>query len=64
MLMKIIVDTKEDSKEQIKMAAQFLLTIAEGAQQEFSAEAPEGAFGMFDQPKPKKPFNINQLQEY
>ena len=47
--MKIIIDTKEDSKEHIKKAAQFLHTIADShSLTEFNPEPQEGAFGMFD----------------
>ncbi len=65
--MKIVVDTKEDSKEDIERAARFLLSLATGASAPASVpEVKEGAFGMFDEePKPaKKPFNINQIIEY
>jgi hypothetical protein len=67
---KIIVDTKEDSKEQIQRAARFLLSLAEGTSPEFKPEVAEGAFGMFEpeaklEDKPqKRPFNINQIVEY
>ena len=65
--MKIVIDTKEDSKEEIERAARFLLSLASGsAAPEPMPDVKEGAFGMFDEGKPveKKPFNINQIIEY
>ena len=68
--MKIIVDTKEDSREEIEKAAKFLLEIAghQTTTSEFQPEVTEGAMGMFGDDTPKedenKPFNINKVMEY
>ncbi len=54
--MKIIIDTKEDSKEHIRKAVLFLQTIVDSNNVEpitpdFNPEPAEGAFGMFDTPQ-------------
>ncbi|RLE43050.1 hypothetical protein DRJ48_02020 [Candidatus Woesearchaeota archaeon] len=65
--MRIIIDTKEDSKEEIQRIAKFLIGLTTGGNsgREFSPEVKEGTFSMFEEEKPKKePFNINQIIEY
>ena len=68
--MKIIVDTKEDSREEIEKTAKFLLEIAghQTTTTQFQPEVSEGAMGMFGDNPPeepeKKPFNINRVLEY
>ena len=61
MVMKIIIDTKED-KSELKRIAKLLLDLSNEA--EIGSELKEGAMSMFDEKVEKKPFNINQLIEY
>ena len=66
--MKITIDTKEDSKQEIERIANFLMHLASRSSEtkDFEPEVKEGTFGMFDEPKKpeKEPFNINKIIEY
>lgn len=64
--MKIIIDTKQDTKEEIAKIAKLLQELG-GAQpqQEFTPQVGENAFAMFEEkPAEKQPFNISKLIEY
>jgi len=68
--MKITIDTKEDSVEDIKKVIKMLSSlIGEDKKEDESPEVSEGVFNMFDssaeeKQEEEKPFELNKIVTY
>jgi len=52
--MIITINTKEDSKEEIKKVIEMLMALVKEGSSEFNPVVNEGVFGLFDQQKPEE----------
>lgn len=64
--MIITINTKEDSKEEIKKIIAMLTALVQEGSSDFSPVVNENVFGLFDQQKPedKKPEEKLEIYEY